>query len=63
MKYQEMIERGKRIFNFHPDEDFYSVGQVLQTARKNMGIHGSYECGAALYAETLAKYLDELKET
>lgn len=61
MTHKELLQFGAKTFNFHPDEPFTSVEQILETARKNFS-NGAYECGAALLAERLARYCDEHNE-
>ena len=61
MTHDELIERGKMIFNFHPDTAITSSEQLLEVARRMLRHHGAYECGVALYAEALAKFADEHK--
>lgn len=58
MSYDELMARGKMIFNFHPDQPFESVGHLLDIARRNRR-RDFYEQAAAVYAEALAKFADE----
>lgn len=50
----EIIEIGKRIFNFHPNEPFASVEQILEKSDSY-----SYPISHALYAWHLARFIDK----
>ena len=62
MKYDELLDHGKKIFNFHPDADFSSIGELLDAGVKATGQYKYYEMCLSHYAEYLAKYCDENKE-
>ena len=55
----EIIEIGKALFNFHPDENFTSTRQVLEVAYKNIRNRQTYNMIASQYAERMAKYIDK----
>lgn len=57
-QYKELIEFGVRLFNFHPDSKFESIGDLLKTARKNCSFL-NYVHTCAAYTEYLAKHVDD----
>ncbi len=61
MEHQELIEYGKKAFNFSPNERFESIEQILKTAKKNIGRQEYYLKGASCLAEVLAIYVDKTK--
>ncbi len=61
MNKQELIEYGKKVFNFHPDEKLETATQILDVAKKNMGSHEHYLHGATCFAEALARFADSEK--
>lgn len=61
MTYKELIMRGKEVFNFHPDSDIESVGELLSKGRKALGV--VYYNQAMLHmAEIFSVYIEENKE-
>lgn len=62
MTYQELLDIGKKIFMFHPDEPFTSVAELLGTARGAIKMRQHYDHAAVLYAEHLARFADEKAE-
>ena len=53
----DTLSEGKRIFNFHPDEPFESIGQLLEYARKNLH-YKHYDTACNIYIKYLARYID-----
>ena len=60
--YQEILGIGKTIFNFHPDEDFESVEDILTHAKKVIKSSLSYEIAASVYADHMSEYIDRLEQ-
>ncbi len=59
MKYEELIDYAKSVFNFHPDEKFESLEHILEAAKKNIGSHEHYLHGTACLVEVLVRYADK----
>lgn len=53
---------GRRIFNFHPEEPFDSIGDLLEVAWKANHHPYYYQAGAADLAEYMARVID-MEET
>ncbi len=60
MTHQELLYEGKKIFNFHPKEEFEGAEHILEAARINIRDNRIYETGAALFAEHLSRYVDQV---
>jgi len=57
MTHDELVQYGKRVFNFHPDEQINGAEELLEAARK--GMPGRYyDRAAAIFAGYLARYAD-----
>ena len=57
INYEDLLQAGKAVFNFSPDEDFKSVSQILKVAKDNMrGL--DYHHGASRFADRMAMYID-----
>lgn len=61
MTYDDLIEYGRRVFNFHPDDAFACLGGVMEAGRKSTRRcpHEYYDRAAALLCEKLVQYVDE----
>jgi len=55
--YEDLLQRGKKVFNFSPNDNFNSVEQILEVASDELLIR-DYVYGSALYGKTLAAYCD-----
>ena len=58
ISYKELIEIGKRIFNFSPDEDFSSTAEIIEAAHKSLPYQNK-DHALSVYAEYLAHYCDK----
>ena len=63
MTYQELMSEGKMIFGFHPDEPFTSAEHIMGVAKSKAHRRDAYNTGASLFAESLARYVDESVES
>lgn len=61
MNKQQLIFRGKRIFNFHPEEDFPDLGSLLVIAEDTALSPRNFQAQLALFAKDLAEYIDEVE--
>ncbi len=59
MKYEELIDYAKSIFNYHPDEKFESLEHLLETVKKSSGSQKNYVYSIACLVEVLSSYADK----
>ena len=60
ISYEELLEVGKKLFNFAEDEPFVSPEEIIEIARQNCDM-GLVASACVIYAGVLAQYIEENK--
>lgn len=53
------MQYAKEIFNFHPDEEFASLTELLGGAGKNLRYNKHYQHACTMLAQNMALYIDK----
>jgi hypothetical protein len=61
MKHEELLRKYGRVFLFHPDEKFDSIGHLLKTAKNSLPRQYYLE-GVEHVAELMGDYIDGLRD-